>query len=238
MADKLKLFRLYLGDHGIRVMAGLTAAGLALALSRREPGTAGLLALGWALYLVEEHLIHRFIFHLPAPRQQFLFDLLYRLHYGHHDQDRHRHLLFTPLWFSLPATALTVGLVGLFLPPTGALITVLGGSGCAYLLFEWLHLVSHARIAKGRLGRHVTRRHARHHYIDYGHWYTVSPGGEAVDSALGASPSHAPVVENVRTCGLEPDDPRLVKSRLRFGLDASLGQVSTLPAGVPARRAA
>ena len=219
-------------------MAARAAAGLAIALTRREAATLGLLALGWALYLVEEHLIHRFVFHLPAPRQQFLFDLLYRLHYGHHDQDRHRHLLFTPLWFSLPATAATIGVVALFLPLTSALITVLGGSGCAYLVFEWLHLLSHARVVKGRLGRHVTRRHARHHYVDYGHWYTVSPGGEVVDSALGASPAHATVVANVRTCGLEPDDPRLVKSRLRFGLDASLGQLSTPPSSAAAGQAA
>jgi hypothetical protein len=29
-------------------------------------------------------------------------------------------------------------------------------------------------------------------------------------------------VPNVRTCGLDPDDPRLVESRIRFGSDATL----------------
>jgi hypothetical protein len=238
MTDQLKLLHLYSGDAGIRVMAALAAVGFGLAVLQREPATVGLLALGWALYLLEEHLIHRFIFHLPAPRKQFWFDLLYRLHYGHHDQDRHRDLLFTPLWFSLPATLATIGIVWLFLPLTDASIVVLAGSGCAYLLFEWLHLTSHARIVKGRLGRHITRRHAKHHYIDYGHWFTVSPGGELVDTALGADPANTPVVPNVRTCGLDPQDPRLVRSRVRFGLDASLANLSTIRTPVVSERTA
>lgn len=238
MTAQLKLLHLYSSDFGIRVMAVLALAGVTLAATERTAATLGLLALGWGLYLLEEHLIHRFVFHLPAPRQQFWFDVLYRLHYGHHDQDRHRHLLFTPLWFALPATLLTVGLVWLFMPLTSALITVLGGSGCAYMLFEWLHLTSHARMVKGRLGRHITRRHAKHHYIDYGHWYTVSPGGELVDSALGADPAHAAVVPNVRTCGLDPNDPRLVKSRLRYGLDASLGNLPALQTRIATERTA
>ena len=42
---------------------------------------------------------------------------------------------------------------------------------------------------KGRLGRYVTRRHAKHHNIDYTHWYTVSPGGQLVDAAFGSDPA-------------------------------------------------
>ena len=138
--------------------------------------------MGWGLYLLEEHLIHRFVFHAPAPRNQFLFDLLYRLHYGHHDQQRSRHLLFTPLWFALPIALVTVAALTLVLPVKSALIAVLGGSVPGYLVFEWLHLTSHFRMDKGRLGRYVTRRHAKHHNIDYHHWYTVSPGGQLVDT--------------------------------------------------------
>ena len=81
---------------------------MALAISQPTLATLGLFALGWSLYVLEEHLIHRFIFHAPAPRNQRLFDLLYRLHYGHHDQVRNRHLLFTPLWFSLPVTVMNI----------------------------------------------------------------------------------------------------------------------------------
>src|SRR5688500_7576061 len=163
MTDTKTVFRVYAGDPGVRVMAVVAAAGIALAAIRSDRPVVSLFALGWTLYLLEEHLIHRFVFHAPAPRHQFLFDLLYRLHYGHHDQVRSRHLLFTPLWFALPATALTIAALTSVLSLVDTLIAILGGSVCAYLLFEWLHLTSHVRMPKGRMTRHITRRHARHH---------------------------------------------------------------------------
>jgi hypothetical protein len=100
---------------------------------------------------------------------------------------------------------------------------------CGYLVFEWLHLTSHFRMNKGRLGHYITRRHAKHHNIDYHHWYTVSPGGQLVDGAFGSDPSQYHVVPNVLTCGLQHDDPRLVKSRARYGLDSSLNNNAAPP---------
>jgi hypothetical protein len=229
MNDIQKLLRIYSGDQGIRVMAVVAAGGLTLAIFRRDVSALWLFALGWGLYLVEEHVIHRFIFHAPAPRRQFLFDLLYRLHYGHHDQQRNRHLLFTPLWFALPMALITTALLSIVLPLQDALIAILAGGVCGYLVFEWLHLTSHFRMPKGPLGRYITRRHAKHHNIDYRYWYTVSPGGQLVDAALGSDPSHYGVVPNVLTCGLDRDDPRFVKSRIRFGLDASLNNSAAAP---------
>jgi hypothetical protein len=211
-------------------MGALALTGVTIAGYRLDRPVGWLFLLGWGLYLLEEHLIHRFVFHAPAPRRQFLFDLLYRLHYGHHDQVRNRHLLFTPLWFALPVTLFTIGWLSLVLRPIDAVIAILAGSVCAYLVFEWLHLTSHVRTSKGRLGRYITRRHARHHFVDHHHWFTVSPGGQLVDTLLGAAPVSTPVVPNVHTCGLDPNDPRLVRSRLRFGLDTSLID-GTAPAG-------
>jgi len=237
MTDIQKLLRIYSGDPGILVMGVIGAAGVALAISQPTLATLGLLALGWGLYLLEEHLIHRFIFHAPAPQRQFLFDLLYRLHYGHHDQQRSRHLLFTPLWFALPIALVTVAALSIVLPIKSALIAVAGGSVCGYLFFEWLHLTSHFRMDKGRLGRYVTRRHAKHHNIDYRHWFTVSPGGQLVDSALGNNPAQYGVVPNVLTCGLQRDDPRLVKSRVRYGVDSSLTNSAAAPGRMHAEQA-
>jgi hypothetical protein len=236
MNDIQKLLRIYVTDPGIQVMGLVGAAGVALAISEPQPSTLALLAMGWGLYLLEEHLIHRFVFHAPAPPNQFLFDMLYRLHYGHHDQQRSRHLLFTPLWFALPIALVTVAGLVLALPVKSALIAVLGGSVPGYLFFEWLHLTSHFRMDKGRLGRYVTRRHAKHHNIDYHHWYTVSPGGQLVDTALGSSPAHYGVVPNVLTCGLDKDDPRLVKSRIRYGMDTSLTNSAAAPARMHAEQ--
>jgi hypothetical protein len=222
MSDIPARLRIYLADSGIQVMAVVAAGGLTAGLLQRDLSVLWLFALGWGLYLLQEHLIHRFIFHAPPPRHQFLFDALYRLHYGHHDQARNRHLLFTPLWFALPMALVTVAALSIVLPVGQAAIAIFGGGVSGYLVFEWLHLTSHFRMNKGRLGRYITRRHALHHNIDYRYWYTVSPGGQVVDAALGSSPAKYAVVPNVLTCGLAADDPRLVKSRLRFGLDASL----------------
>ena len=116
MSDTQKLLRIYIDDTGIRVMGLVGAAGVTLTLMQRDLAALGLFAMGWCLYLLEEHLIHRFVFHAPAPKNQFLFDLLYRLHYGHHDQQRSRDLLFTPLWFALPIALVTVGALLIFLP--------------------------------------------------------------------------------------------------------------------------
>jgi hypothetical protein len=233
MTDTRKKLLIYFADPAIPTMATLAVIGLSLAVLRRAPIVPALIALGWSLYVVQEHLVHRFIFHAPAPRNQTLFDLLYRLHYGHHDQPRHKRLLFTPLWFSLPITAMNIAVVAIVFPLYEAVIAVLAGGVVGYLLFEWLHLTSHFRSSlNGPLGKYITRRHGKHHHIDYANWYTVSPGGQIVDRALGADPSvewlpasagrTSHVVANVRTCGLDPDDPRLVESRIRFGSDATL----------------
>jgi hypothetical protein len=223
VTDTSKKLQIYVADPAIPVMASLAAIGLSLAALRREPIVPALIALGWGLYVVQEHLVHRFIFHAPAPRNQRLFDVLYRLHYGHHDQVSNKRLLFTPLWFSLPVTLVNIAVVGIVFPLVDAVIAVLAGGVVAYLLFEWLHLTSHFRMSsKGRLGRYITRRHGKHHHVDYANWYTVSPGGQLVDQALAADPGEYQVVANVRTCGLDPDDPRLVNSRVRFGSDATL----------------
>jgi hypothetical protein len=223
MNDTQKKFLLYASDTTILVMAALGAAGLSLAFRRHDPVVLGLLGFGWCLYLLEEYLVHRFIFHAPAPKRQLFFDVLYRMHYGHHDQVWNRHLLFTPLWFAVPLTAIDTAALSIFLSVEDAVITVCGGAIPAYLLFEWLHLTSHFKTSlKGSLGRYITRRHAKHHFIDYNRWFTVSPGGGAVDRAFGSDPDDYTVVPRVHTCGLEADDPRLVRSRLRYGSDSSL----------------
>ena len=70
MTDTQRKLQYYLSDATIRAMAALGAGGLSLAIRRGDPAALGLLAFGWVLYLFEEHLIHRFIFHAPAPQRR------------------------------------------------------------------------------------------------------------------------------------------------------------------------
>jgi hypothetical protein len=238
MTDMQKRLRIYVTHSMIPIMAAVAAIGLWFAIRRGDAVAVGLLAIGWSIYVVEEYFVHRFIFHARPPRQQFLFDALYRLHYGHHDQSANKHLIFTPLWFALPLTMSSFAAMSTFLRFDDVVITVCGGGVSGFLMFEWLHLTSHFKSSsKGRFGRYLTRRHSKHHHVDYAKWFTVSPGGQLVDRALGSDPDHYIVVPNVRTCGLAVDDPRLVRSRFRFALDRSLANEPASVASVRAEQA-
>ena len=238
MTDIQTRRRYYFSHSTLQVMGLLALVAIGLGLRRGDAAAAGIFVFGWCVYVVEEYLVHRFIFHAPAPRNQRLFDALYRLHYGHHDQVANRHLLFTPLWFALSLTLVNAAAVALVLPLDLVIIGAFGGGVSAYLLFEWLHLTSHFRTAtKGRLGRYITRRHAKHHHVDYAYWFTVSPGGQLVDTALGSDPASYAVVPNVHTCGLDPQDPRFVRSRARYGTDTSLANGGLVAARVETAQA-
>lgn len=220
-----KKARIYFQDIGVVIHFLIMLVALVVGVIYFDTMMALVFVAGWVSYIVQEHLVHRFVFHAPAPKNQFWFNVLYRLHYGHHDQIHNVHLLFTPLWFSLALGVVNLAVVSLFLPLPYAIVFVYGGGVASYLLFEWMHLLSHFRSPdRGALTLWVTRRHARHHYIDYHNWYTVSLGGQWIDKIFGSSPKYSEKVDNLRTCGLEPDDDRFIVARLYFGSDTTLGK--------------
>lgn len=222
-----RLLQTFLLDPGVYVHLAFLAAALFVGAAYYDQWIVAAFVGGWISYVVQEHLVHRYVFHAPAPKNQFWFNALYRLHYGHHDQVHNVHLLFTPLWFSLGLGVANLAVMAMILPLPHAIVFVYGGGVASYLLFEWMHLLSHYNAPdRGKIALWVTRRHAKHHFIDHENWFTVSPGGQWVDQALGASPENPEKADNVRTCGLEPDDPRLVVARAHFGRDISLRNVS------------
>lgn len=221
-----KLFETYVRDPGVWVHMAIVVTATFVGAYHYDHWMPVVFVGGWISYVVQEHLVHRFVFHAPAPQNPFWFRALYRLHYGHHDQIHNLHLLFTPLWFSLGLGVLNLAVMSIFLPLPHAIVFVYGGGVASYLLFEWMHLLSHFNAPdRGRLALWVTRRHARHHFIDHHKWFTVSPGGQWVDKVLGASPENPSKQENVRTCGLDENDPRLVAARAHFRRDDSLRKV-------------
>lgn len=216
--DLKKMAKIFLSDIGVVVHIGLVISAIIIAINFVGWISLLLLPVGWVSYVIQEHLVHRYIFHAPAPRNQVLFNLLYRVHYGHHDQIQNSELLFTPLWFSLPLGLLNVVAISILLPLPHAYVLVYGGAVTAYVLFEWCHLLSHFHAKKrGPIMLRLTRDHGRHHHINFHNWYTVSPGGQWVDAALGCSPTDFVRSENPQTCGLAPDDPRLLAARRKFG---------------------
>lgn len=220
-----KKLEFYLSDGAILMHFVLFAFAVYVFFAEFTLWMLAAFALGWVVYVVQEHLIHEHIFHMKAPTNQRWFNVLYRLHYGHHDQIHNLSLLFTPLWFSLLIGVANLAMMALVVPLPYAIVSVYGGGIAAYLVFEWLHLGSHFHTRdRSSYVMKVTQRHARHHFNDYANWFTVSPGGLWVDSILGTNPETLARRENARTCGLEVDDPRLVAARKLYPDDKRLAR--------------
>ncbi|WP_134724696.1 sterol desaturase family protein [Paracoccus luteus] len=219
--------RLMLSHPAIAIFVLAFAAGLAVTLT----GPARLWALvplGVLLQMVNEYLMHRFLFHLRPPRAQWAFDLLYRAHYGHHDFPSCASLFFVPGFVALPMLALhalAAAALGEWLFPgmgwrIAAAVTLTGGVG-TFLVYEWFHMTAHLPVRRTAVERHVATLHNQHHFRDFSRWFHVSPGGEVIDRLLGTAISRDDLraqsrAEFIRTLGLRPDDPRLLSARARI----------------------
>ncbi|QFT60253.1 Fatty acid hydroxylase superfamily protein [Sulfitobacter sp. THAF37] len=199
------------------------------ALSVAGPGWVwALVPLGIGAQLLNEYNLHRFVFHLPPPRRQWAFDLLYRAHYGHHDFPTNTGLFFVPVWVALPMLVGNFLLVWAIAALAGlgdaiwiAVAIVPVGGVAMFMVYEWYHMTAHLNIPKSRLAARVTRLHNQHHFRDFSKWFHVSPGGQVIDRAMGTdidreALKHQQRIDFIRTLGLRPDDPRLVAARARF----------------------
>ena len=234
--DVARRVRLMVSHGGVAGMLLLLAIGLGVVATHPSPTVLLAVPLGIAAQIVNEYAIHRFVFHLPAPRSQFWFDVLYRLHYGHHDFPAAEKLLFVPTWFALPMAGANLALfwavaavLGVPQPLVHATAVVLVGGAATFLAYEWFHMSAHLPVRRTALERSAAASHARHHFRDFRANYHVTPGGEVVDrlfvTALGADElARRSREEFMTTLGLRPDDPRLVSARERIAR----------PMGVPA----
>jgi len=195
-----------------------------------------LIPLGFGAQMLNEYNLHRFIFHLPPPKQQWAFNLLYQAHYGHHDFPTNHGLFFVPPWVALPVLGFNFCLVwaiaGLIGVPEAfeiAVAIVLVGGVLMFMAYEWFHMTSHLNVPKSKVERYVTVLHNQHHFRDFSKWFHVSPGGEVIDRALHTAIDRDALkakqrIEFIRTLGLRPDDPRLVTARTQFADKYGLSQ--------------
>ncbi|APE43144.1 fatty acid hydroxylase [Sulfitobacter alexandrii] len=236
----------------LRIMAGHPA--LVMMALAWICGVVALLLAGpaWAWYLVplgigaqllNEYNLHRFVFHLPPPRRQWAFDLLYRAHYGHHDFPTNTGLFFVPAWVALPMLAANfllvwgiAALVGVTQPMWVAVAIVPVGGVAMFMVYEWFHMTAHLNIPKSRVAAEVTRLHNQHHFRDFSRWFHVSPGGRVIDRAMGTDIDREALkqrqrVDFIRTLGLRPDDSRLVAARARFAPRFGISAAEVAQAG-------
>ena len=209
-------------------LTALFASGVIVMLIWGTWAAWALIPLGVGAQFLNEYNIHRHIFHLKPPRQQWAFDLLYLAHYGHHDFPQAHQLFFVPVWFAVPVAAVNFAIVwgiGAILGFTDAWLyavaIVFVGGVATFLGYEWFHMTAHLTVPKTALERRVTELHAQHHFRDFRRWFHVSPGGEVIDRVMGTAIDREALrqqsrVEFITTLGLSPDDPRLVAARERF----------------------
>lgn len=224
----MQRLRLMFQHNAVRIMAMICALA-AVWLAANGPLWAwAFVIFGIPAQMLNEYSLHRYIFHLPPPRRQWAFDLLYQAHYGHHDFPTNHGLFFVPIWVALPVLtasfALTWAVLHIIAPgaalPIAVAIVPVGGIA-TFLGYEWFHMTAHLTLPKTAVERHVTTLHNQHHFRDFNRWFHVSPGGEIIDRAMGTAIDRDTLksqqrIEFIRTLGMRPDDARLVAARQRF----------------------
>lgn len=133
------------------------------------------LALGLLVFMFSEYMTHRFVFHLKPPKSPFLLKMLKRLHYDHHTDPNDLHLLFLPLWYSLPNLAVLAVIFYLIAGDLWLTLAFAAGLKTMLFLYEWKHYVAHRPIKpKSSFGKWVKKMHILHHYKNENFWYGVS----------------------------------------------------------------
>ncbi|HCD59403.1 MULTISPECIES: sterol desaturase family protein [Exiguobacterium] len=131
--------------------------------------------LGLIIFSFSEYLTHRFLFHLPPPKNTFGRKLLKRLHYDHHAHPNELHLLFLPVWYSLPNLSFFVALTYLLMQSVVSTAAAASGLIVMLLVYEWKHYVAHVPLKpRTRFGKWMKKTHLLHHFKNEHYWFGVS----------------------------------------------------------------
>ncbi|MEM0976967.1 MAG: sterol desaturase family protein [Pseudomonadota bacterium] len=210
-----------------RILVPLVVSAWALLVMSWSTTLLIMIVFGIILQYFIEYAMHRFLYHASPPDEvDDTFRWLYESHWGHHDFPNNPNLWGgTSVWF-VPTIALCFFVVfwggfaifGVQPSFTSAYVLVFGGALPTYITYEWAHVTAHASGRKNALERYVTQMHAHHHFHNFETNFHVNAGGILVDKTFGTAYSKDRHVRigNIRTMGLDPDDPRLVQLREEF----------------------
>jgi len=160
----------------------------------------------WALWPLQEWLIHVFILHfVPKTILGVKLDPLNaQKHRAHHREPNRIELVFVP-WFSV-ATALPPLAVGavLLIPSLPLAATLIAG----YLVFaahyEWAHYLAHIPYTPSlNYYRRICKMHTLHHFRNENYWFGVSRTLGDVVLRTDPDPRQTPMSETVRSLGIE-----------------------------------
>ena len=109
---------------------------------------------------------------------------------------------------------------------------VFGGALSTYITYEWAHVTAHAAGKKNALERYITQMHAHHHFHNFDTNFHVNAGGILVDRSFGTAytKDKSGRISNIRTMGLEPDDPRLIQLREEFASEYNITETDRVKA--------
>ena len=226
--------RLMLSHPSILILFCLWIVGWIAISQNFQWNTVAFIFVGIVFQFFNEYSIHRHIFHHKPPKNQFWFNLLYQLHYGHHDVPEQSNLFFVPVWFAVPMAGINfllawvvIALLGFANPVTLASSMVLVGGIGVFLCYEWFHMTAHTSGPKTAIETYVSKLHGRHHFQDPNALFHVSPGGIVIDRIMGTAFDPEARQRDgrmafIKTLGLDPQDPRLVAARKKFVIQPPL----------------
>ena len=160
------------------------------------------IAVGAIVYALSEYGIHRFVFHMKTPENPFLLKMIKRLHFDHHENQTDLHLLFLPLWFSIPSFAITVLLA--YWITSNLVLTIAFATGLVgyFLFYEWKHFVAHKPLQPlTKLGKEIKKAHLWHHFKNENYWYGVTH--TTIDKTFGTFKNQALVEKSETARNLE-----------------------------------
>ncbi|MCF6138361.1 sterol desaturase family protein [Pseudalkalibacillus berkeleyi] len=171
-----KVYRDFFLFPDIFILSCLIAANMTVIILFGKGGWIAIsFAIGLIAFSLSEYMTHRFLFHLKTPQNPFLLKMLKRLHYDHHSDPDDLHLLFLPLWYSIPNMIVWSALFYIISGNLFYTLAFMCGLKVMLFFYEWKHYVAHRPIKpRTKFGVWMKKIHILHHYKNENYWYGVS----------------------------------------------------------------
>lgn len=162
--------------HGSNLALTIALAALAIAFASGavafSPGGA---VIGALVFFSSEYSTHRFLFHAKPSASKLVLHFQHLLHYDHHIDPPKLDLLFLPLWFTIPTTALYFAIYFALTRDLALTTSLVFGSLAGLTFYEWTHYVAHVPFNPVTpAGKYMKKYHLWHHFKNEHLWFGVT----------------------------------------------------------------